>query len=80
MSNNTVTIDAKTLERILSRLDGLAQEVKELKEKLIMKEPVLGSDEWWEWSDEKALGEIKKGNYTEFGSAKDMVSYLKTLK
>ncbi len=77
MSNNTVTIDAKTLERILSRLDGLAQEVKELKEKLIMKEPVLGSDEWWEWSDKEALKRIKKGEYEEFDSMKDMVSFLK---
>lgn len=80
MSNNTVTIDTKTLERILSRLDSLAQDVKELKEKLLMKEPALGSDDWWEWSDKKALEEIKKGNYTEFKSAKAMVSYLKNLK
>ena len=76
---HTITVNAKTLEHVVSQLDTLTKEVKELKEKLLDQEPPYGSDAWWEWSDKKALEDIKKGDYIEFKSAKDMVNHLKKL-
>lgn len=41
------------------------------------KEPVYGSDAWWEKSDKEALESLEKGEYLEFQSAQDMISHLK---
>ncbi len=56
----TVTVDAKTFEKVLSKLDYLTKEVKAINEKL-ESAPSYGSDKWWEWSNTKALKSIKEG-------------------
>lgn len=76
----TVTVPAKTFEKILSRLDLLTQEVADIKTRLFEKEPHYGSDAWWEWSDRKAKEDIKKGRYVTLHSKKEAQEYLDSLK
>ncbi len=76
----TVTVPAKTFEKILSRLDLLTQEVADIKARLFEKEPRYGSSEWWEWSDKKAKEDIKAGRYVTLHSAKEAQEYLDSLK
>lgn len=75
--NQTMNISQSEFDELNQRVKRLEQIVKKLLEKEV--EPPYGSDEWWEWSDKKALEAIKKGEYKEFSSAKDMVTYLKIL-
>ncbi len=74
--NQTITVSSKTIEEILVHLNTLTKEVKEIKAKLFEKEPPYGSDEWWEWSDEKALKEIKAGKGIKFNTAKEAIKWL----
>lgn len=73
---NTVTIDTKTINLILDRLEKLARDVNAIRVGLIEKEPPYGSNEWWEWSDKKALNEIKAGKGIQFNSAEDAIEWL----
>lgn len=72
----TITIPAKQFEEILSRLDKLTREVHAIKIKLLDKEPPYGSDEWWEWSDKKAMEDIKRGRVVKFDSAEKAIKWL----
>lgn len=77
----TITVPAKTFEKIISRLDDLTQEVKTIKAKLFEEEPLYGSDEWWEWSEKKADEDIKKGRIsTVLHNKKELQHYLDSLK
>ena len=76
--SHTITIDTKTIKLILTRLEELTQEVKSLKAKLAESEPPYGSDAWWEWSDKKALEEIKAGKGIKFNSAQEAIKWLKS--
>lgn len=69
----TITVPAKTFEKILSRLDQLTKEVQAIKNRLFEEEPPYGSDEWWEWSDKKAQEDIKAGRYTTYDHVKDLI-------
>lgn len=73
---NTVTIDTKTINLILDRLDQLVSDVKAIKARLIEKEPLYGSDEWWEWSIKKAEDDFKKGKGIKFDSAEQAIKWL----
>lgn len=64
---------------ILERLDALTKEVKAIKVKLFKKEPLYGSDEWWEWSDKEALKEIKAGKGTKIHSKKELNVFFENL-
>ena len=75
----TITIPAKTLEKILSRLDSLNRRVEALNEKL-EGVPTYGSDAWWEWSNAKALEEIKQGKGTVIHNKKELDQFLNSLK
>ena len=72
----TVTVDAKTYEKILSRLDHLSQEVEGIKTQLSKKQPPYGSKEWWKWSDRKAKEDIKQGKVIKFDSAGEAIKWL----
>lgn len=74
--NQTITISSKTTEEILARLDKLTKEVKAIKTKLFEEGPPYGSDEWWEWSDKKALKEIRAGKGVKFNTAKEAIKWL----
>lgn len=76
----TVSIDTKTLQYVVSQLDKLTRDMAELKEKLLGQEPEYGSDEWWEWSDKKSIEDIKRGNVISFNSIKEMQKHLDSLK
>lgn len=75
----TVTVDAKTFEKILSKLDHLSRAVEAINEKL---EGALlyGSNEWWEWSNKKAQEDIRNGRYTALHNKKELQKYLDSLK
>lgn len=72
----TMTVPTKTFEEILSRLDQLTKEVRLIKAKLFAKEPAYGSGEWWEWSDKKAMEDIKAGKAVKFDSAEQASKWL----
>ena len=76
----TITIPAKTFEKILSKLDDLVKDVRDIKSKLFEKEPPYGSDEWWEWSNKKAMEDIKAGRYTKLHNKKELHEYFDSLK
>lgn len=75
----TITVPAKTFQEILSRLDQLTREVRAIKAKLYSKEPPFGSDEWWEWSDRKALESIRKGKGITIHNKKELDAFFKSL-
>lgn len=78
--NQAITVSSKTIEEILAHLNTLTKEVKEIKAKLFEKEPPYGSDEWWKWSDKKALEDIKHGRYTEIKNKKELKEFFDSLK
>lgn len=78
--NQPTTVSQKTIEEILTRLDRLTREIKAIKTKLFEEEPPYGSDEWWKWSDEKALRDIKEGKYTKVSNRKELTAFLDSLK
>ena len=78
--NQTITVSSKTIEEILVHLNTLTKEVKEIKAKLFEKEPPYGSDEWWKWSDKRALAEIKAGKGTKIHNKKELNAFFKNLK
>jgi len=77
--NQAITISPKTLEQILNRLDALTKEVRAIKAKLFEREPLYGSDEWWEWSDKKALKEIKAGKGIKITNKKELDAFFNSL-
>ncbi len=77
--SQATTVSQKTIEEILTRLDRLTREIKAIKTKLFEEEPLYGSDEWWEWSDEKALKEIKAGKGTKITNKKELDAFFKSL-
>ena len=72
----TITVPTKTFEEILSRLDQLTKEVRAIKTRLFESEPAYGFDEWWEWSDKKAMEDIKAGRVATFDSAEKAIKWL----
>ena len=76
---DAVYIPEKKLDKILSILDALKVEIKELKSNG-QKEPPYGSDEWWEWSDKIAKQEIREGNYYETKNKKELKEFLDNIK
>lgn len=76
----TVTVPAKTFEKILSRLDQLTQDVQAIKSSFFGKEPPYGSDEWWEWSNIKALQEVRAGKGTTLHNKKELKEFFKSLR
>lgn len=76
----TITVPVETFEKLVSRLDELTREVKAIKVRLFDKEPPYGSDEWWEWSDKKAMEDIKAGRFVELKDKKELKTYLNSLK
>lgn len=76
----TITIPVETFEKLVSRLDELTREVKAIRVRLFEKEPPYGSDEWWEWSEKKAMDDIKAGRFVELKNKKGLQIYLNSLK
>lgn len=77
--SQTITVHTKTIEEIITRLDRLTREIKAIKTKLFEEEPSYGSNEWWEWSNEKAIEDYKKGRYTVIKSKKELNEFFGSL-
>lgn len=75
-----MTVPAKTFEEILSRLNQLTKEVHVIRVKLFESEPSYGSEQWWEWSDRKAMDDIKAGRFVELKNKEELKVYLNSLK
>ncbi len=75
----TITVPTKTVESILSKLDQLTKQVEAINEKL-ESAPPYGSDEWWEWSDKKAMEEIKQGKGIVLHNKRELKDFFKNLK
>lgn len=75
----TITVPVKTFEEILLRLDQLTKEVRVIKARLFSEEPPYGSDEWWDWSDKKALESIRKGKGITIHNTKELNAFFKSL-
>lgn len=78
--NQAIAVSPKTIQEILIRLDSLTKEVRAIKSKIFGQEPPYGSDEWWEWSDKKALQEIKEGKGTTIHNKKELDAFFKNLR
>lgn len=77
--SNSLTLSKTQYETIFSRLTRLEAMVKFLAGKLedvLETEPPYGSDTWWEWSDKKAMEEIKAGKGISFNNIKELKQYL----
>lgn len=74
--NKTISVEAKTLNRILARLDQLTDEIKAIKTKLFEEEPPYGSDAWWKKETKEAEEDFKKGKGIQFKSAKEAIEWL----
>jgi len=75
----TITVSSKTIDEILARLEKLTREVRVIKNKILEEEPPYGSDEWWEWSDKKALKSIREGKGTLIKNKKELDRFFKSL-
>lgn len=71
-----ITVPAKTFEEILLRLDELTRDIRSIKARIFEQKPSYGSKEWWEWSDRKALEDIKAGRGMKFDSAEEAIKWL----
>jgi hypothetical protein len=72
---NTVTLTQTAYNDMLSRISKLEKTLSILLKKQ-KKEPVEGSDTWWDKSIKEGKEDIKNGNYMIFDSAKSLTSYL----
>lgn len=78
--SQTVVLPASQVNKILRTLLDLKRDVAVLTEKVENLEPIYGSDEWWEWSDTKALESIRKGEGTTVHNQKELQTFLTSLK
>ena len=76
---NTVTIPAKTIDEIFSRLDELTKAVRKISVKFFEKEPPYGSDEWWDKEIEEGEKDIKAGKYTTINNKKELKTFFDNL-
>lgn len=72
----TITVSPKTIDEIFVRLNTLTDEIKAIRAKLFEKEPLYGSDGWWNREIEEAEKEFKKGKGILFKSSQDAIKWL----
>jgi hypothetical protein len=76
---NTITLTQTEFDTMTKRISKLETMVKNLSAKidtLMDHEPAEGTQEWWDWSNKKALEEVKKGKTIHFDSVEEMTRYL----
>lgn len=73
---NTITVDERVMNTILSRLDKLSRDIELIKIRLLKNKPRYGSDEWWEKEIKEADEAFKKGGGIKFNSAKEAIEWL----
>lgn len=75
----TITVNAKTLEQVVSQLDKLTKEVAAIKKQILDQEPINGSDAWWEKEIKEGEEDIKKGNYYELRDENELDDFFKNI-
>lgn len=74
---HAVSVDPKTINAILTRLDKLVDDVEAIKARVFEQEPPYGSDVWWEKEEAEADKDIKQGRlYGPFKNADDLLRSL----
>ena len=70
-----VTIDTNTAKKLIKELE----QFEEIKKQILMLIPEslipYGSKLWWEWSDQKGLDEVEKGEYYKLRDQKDLKDF-----
>ena len=74
----SVSIDAKTIQRILSELNKLRKDIAVIKEKL--SESVYGSEKWWGEAVREGKEEIQSGDYYELRDKKELKDFFKNIR
>lgn len=74
MANN-VTLSKQQYENLTGLIRALEKKIDTFLEKVDF-EPPYGSDEWWEWSDKKAMEDVKAGRVLKFNSVKEAIKWL----
>lgn len=74
--SQTVTVPAKTIDEIFSRLDELTKAVKKISAILLKGDFSYGSDEWWDKEIKEGLEEVKKGKVKKFKTMTETIRYL----
>lgn len=67
-------------QQIITRLDRVEQELKEIKKLVKKNSPPYGSDAWWEAEISAGEKQIKKGQYKGYKNAPSMIADLLTSK
>lgn len=73
---DTVTLSQSAYKNITQRLSRLEKALSYVVGKIDI-EPPEGTEAWWEWSDKKALEDLKKGDYYELRSREDINDFFK---
>lgn len=76
--NQTIPVSPEVIRQILSSLEELKKDVKEMKQKL-QHNPEYGSDEWWQSSVKKGLADIQAGRVEEFDSTEEYIKSVEKL-
>jgi len=76
--SQTAGITKTDYNKLISRIDRLERTVKSIAKK--QKEPVYGSDGWWEEEIKAGLAEAKEGKGVTFSTAEELQAYLDELK
>lgn len=76
----SISVDEKTIQKILTRLDKLTEDVKEIKNRLPEQKPHYGSDEWWDKEINEGEEDIEKGDYYELRDKKEIKDFFKNIR
>lgn len=72
----TITVEKKLLENILSQLKEVKSELKSLRKNMRDLAPEYGSKSWWDKETREALKEYETGNYKSYNNADDLMKDL----
>lgn len=75
----TISLDIKIVKDLVITLRELKEEVARLREKVEL-EPPYGSHEWWEWSNAKALQEVRGGKGTVLHNKEEIKEFFNSLR
>jgi len=81
MTTITISVPKDFAQKIdeKAKAEGFATRsefIRGLVRSYLSKEPPSGSDEWWQWSDAKALEDIRKGRVKRFESVDEAIKWL----
>ncbi len=75
----TVSVDIKIAKDLVFAIRELKEEVVRLR-KRVEAEPSYGSNQWWEWSNDKALQEVREKKGTVLHNKKELKEFFQSLR